>query len=711
MSRLGPLVVAMGLLGGCAPEPAVPVVETSRPLVAYPNPFGSDDPLWSPQPHRDKPLEVIVAQGKAYVSLQGIPDAPGRHVAVVDVASGRLLTRIEVGSSPTGLALHPEGRWLVVCNRFGMEASVIDTSTDRVVHTLPTGPYAIEAAFTPDGEQLVFTDRWRDAVRSWRVRATSTGLVKTGEGAVSASTGSNPRDVVVSEDGSLLAAAALTGLTVAVVDVGTGVERHQIAVGAPPNGLAFVGSQWLLVATTSASTHHEPFAGPDTDHDGQPGDGTPNVNFQDLQNDLAVYRMDTGEQVFRYTSDSICCRDYRDVDPGDQARFGDHLPPKERWIVGGALPEQVIVAQRGDDTVAYVTYSASNQMQRFDVDTTNGSLKPGPVWPTAGHAPHGLAVAGDNLLVAHRLGETLGIYDADSGALRHLVVVGDVVGGEFPATDAEIGELFNYVTGPFTVDGDGSCAHCHREDGNIDKAFSMPLTLYGGVGSRMTMAYRGAADTRPWFFESAMDHTNFKPVMNELARIENFCCSDYTLWTTGAPSDCASNPPAECTTAGNAYSRDGFAASREVTAGHPRPTGAASRDRFYLDVSAQVIGRTESFGDGLFFEDPISGDRRPLKLDFDGITRALGLFLLTRTRLLPNPNPINRASVRRGRELFESTEVGCAFCHPAPTFAITTSHNPFDLPLRMGPVVSPTRSEAGTNVDLLSGGFIESTLR
>ena len=74
----------------------------------------------------------------------------------------------------------------------------------------------------------------------------------------------------------------------------------------------------------------------------------------------------------------------------------------------------------------------------------------------------------------------------------------------------------------------------------------MPLTQYPGVGLRMTMAYRGAADTRPWFFESSMDDGNFKPVMNELARIENFCCTDYTLWPNGAPADCEANPPPEC---------------------------------------------------------------------------------------------------------------------------------------------------------------------
>ena len=190
-------------------------------------------------------------------------------------------------------------------------------------------------------------------------------------------------------------------------------------------------------------------------------------------------------------------------------------PPKANWIVGGALPEQVAAA--GD--AIFVTYSASNQVQRFAMNPSSGALTAGPTWATAGHNPHGVAVAGDRLLIAHRLSETLGIYNSDSGAHLASVAVGDVSGGPFPATDAEIGELFNFVTAPFTVDGDQSCAHCHREDGNINKAFSMPLTRYPGVGQRMTMAYRGGADTRPWFFESAMDEGNFNDAISHPRRV------------------------------------------------------------------------------------------------------------------------------------------------------------------------------------------------
>jgi hypothetical protein len=204
-----------------------------------------------------------------------------------------------------------------------------------------------------------------------------------------------------------------------------------------------------------------------------------------------------------------------------------------------------------------------------------------------------------------------------------------------------------------------------------------------------------------------MDESNFRPVMNEFARVENFCCTDYTLWGAAAPSDCSSNPPPECTAEPNAYSDDGSAATRGSPFAHERPTSAVSRDAFYLVASGQVVGRQKSFGDGVFFEDPLDGTRLPLTLNFDGITRALGIFLMHEPGLFPNPNEADLAAVRRGKALFESPETACALCHPAPTFAVSSEVNPAGIPLVMGPVVTPVRAEDGTNLDLLAEGFLQ----
>ena len=556
--------------------------------------------------------------------------------------------------------------------------------------------------WSPEGDRLYVSNRWRDSVQVLDFDTSGRLWTVTDRLEPGIPVSSNPRDLALSDDGQTLVVGSVTGTAVSIIDTRSLTETHRVELGAPGNDVAIVDGR-VIVATLSASTHHQPDTGPDGDNDGWPGDGTPNINFQDLQNEIAVLDLASGEVVWRGTSDSLCCRDYRDVDPDDTDRLGDLLPPRDTWVVGGALPEQLEV---GPDGRIWVSYSGSNEFQAFTLDATTGALSPGPVHAASGHNPHGLAVTEDGVILVHRLGETVGLYDT-AGAEVAVVEVGDLSGGAFPATDAEIGELFNFVTASFTVDGDQTCAHCHREGSNVDKAFSMPLTATAGLGTRMTMAYRGAADTRPWFFETAMDQHNFKPVINEFARIENFCCTDYTLWPDGAPADCEANPPPECDTEPNSGSLDGANASRDSDFLHERPTPWATRDLFYEEAAQALLGRRESFGDGVYYEDLITEERRPIALNLDGITRALGMFLMSDTHLLPNPFAPDAGAVERGEALFNSPETGCATCHPAPTFAVSTDVNPFDLPLRMGPVVTPFLAEDGTNLDLFSQGFID----
>ncbi|NOY28223.1 MAG: DUF1513 domain-containing protein [Oligoflexia bacterium] len=686
-----PMLALLFALVGCTASDWEP-----RSLTPYPNPFTSDDPQWSPQPHRSKPQEIAIVGGEAWVSLPGRADDPDDTVVAVDLASGVVADRVKVGSNPMGIAARPDGSAIVVFNRFSNWMSVVDPNSHTEIERIPTDFYATEGVFSPDGTTLWVTNRWLDSVVIWQVddrdRFTGLGSVRVGV---------NPRDIAISADGRTVAVANLTGLDVSIIDTATWEEIARVDLRSPPNGLAFVGD-WLVVPTLSASSHHQPFAGPDTDGDGQPGDGTPNINFQDMQDELVVIDPSRGEIAWRYTSDSICCRDFRDVDPADLARHGDLLPPQDTWIVGGALPEQVVA----DGDGVWITYSGSDQVQRFDLDPDSGALTAGRIFDTVGHNPHGVAVTDDGrVAVVHRLGETLGLYRED-GSLDAEVEVGDLSGGAYPATDAEIGELYNFVTSRFSVDGDQTCAACHREQDNINKVFAMPLALYAGQNSRIVMAARGAADTRPWFFEGAMDQTNFRPVINEFARIENFCCEDYTLFPDGAPADCLDNPPPECTEQPNAYSSDGVTAERDLPLAHPRPSTALTREQFYLERAAEVIGRTTSFGDGVFSEDAVTGQLAPVPLNLDGITRSLGVFLLQNTALLPNPNDPATSSALRGKAIFESTTANCVSCHPPPAFAVSTDLDPAGLPVRMEPVVTPDYDDQGVNLDLIAEGFI-----
>ncbi len=717
-------------LTACTTTPAPPDAWAPRSLDPYPNPFGPDDPLWAPQPRRDRPRAAALSAGgdKLYVALPGLEDTPGDEVAVVDLVARAVTDRIRVGRAPVALALHPGGRWLVVANLLSNWASVIDTVDDRVVAEVPVPWYTTAVAFSPDGTRAYLANRWKDALLTWRVDAGGGFRVVDDDyrdepldGLMGRPTATNPDVIAAGEDGRVyVGSVAGSAVDVFPPDGGAG---ERVAIHSPVGGLAVVGP-WLVVTHIGRGTGFFPDEGVDGDEDGAPGDGTGNVMFQDLQNEIDVLDTRTLAAAGRYTSDTMCCRDYRDVDPGDPTRGlaipppetwpperVAALPPADTWIVAGALPARIarLGSPRAGVARLLVVMSASDEAQRFDLDEATGRLSPadaaGALYPT-GHAPIDVVAAPDGAAyVVDRLGESVTVIAAAAapGAPRERIVVGDVSGGEFPSTDVELGELFNAVTAPLTVDGDQSCVHCHRDGGNLDRVVAMPLQVDRRWGSRQVQAYRGAFDTRPWFLEAAMDEKNFFPVLNEFNRKENFCCeeTDPLIWSRyptvttclAAPETagcdhvlhCQETPPPECATRryGSPFAR---------------------RDAFFLAAAERLAGRATTFGDSLV----LAGTDQPIPLDFDGITRAIGLFLLAAPRLPPNPNaPLDLVAAARGREVFLRAEVGCASCHPLPvtTITIEPDFSPSGLPPRFPPVITPTLDPDGRPADLITQGF------
>jgi YVTN family beta-propeller protein len=353
--RLGALALALALTG-CSDGEERGAIER-RELQPYPNPFGPSDPMWAPQPRRDHPLELALSQdgSRLYVTLQGVEDEPGNAVAVVDTEGERLLGKIRVGSGPTGLALHPGGRFLVVTNRFSSFASVIDTKTDEVVKEVSIPWYTIDVAFSPDGERAYFTNRWKDSVLSWDLDVGSSfRVVGTNyEGARPEDPMGDPRGRQPTGPGDL--ARRLTAVRDQRDQPEAGHHRHPEAGRDQPRapgvtpGDVVVNQSFLLITHTGRGSQHQPDAGFDTDGDGKPGDGTANVMFQDLQNEIMVLDHD-GHPLWNYTSDTLCCRDFsrrrsrssgegrRVARAGSLARLAPELLASERHLAGGVCP-------------------------------------------------------------------------------------------------------------------------------------------------------------------------------------------------------------------------------------------------------------------------------------------------------------------------------------------------------------------------------------
>jgi YVTN family beta-propeller protein len=87
----------------------------------------------------------------AYISNAG--DIHG-DVSVIDTSSNAVVATVPVGSAPYGVAVNPAGTRVYVTNEFSETVSVIDTSTNTVVAIAVVGQYPEGVAVTPDGTRV-----------------------------------------------------------------------------------------------------------------------------------------------------------------------------------------------------------------------------------------------------------------------------------------------------------------------------------------------------------------------------------------------------------------------------------------------------------------------------------------------------------------------------------------------------------------------------
>src|ERR1700686_4539865 len=73
------------------------------------------------------------------------------NVSVIDTSNNTVVATVPVGSNPYGVAITPNGNYAYVTIFGGTYVSVIDTSNNTVVATVPVGPGPAGVAITPNG--------------------------------------------------------------------------------------------------------------------------------------------------------------------------------------------------------------------------------------------------------------------------------------------------------------------------------------------------------------------------------------------------------------------------------------------------------------------------------------------------------------------------------------------------------------------------------
>jgi len=79
-------------------------------------------------------------------------------VSVIDTSTNTVVATVEVGASPFGVAVSPDGTRVYVANESDDTVSVINTSTNTVTDTVPVGDGPWAVAVNPAGTRIYVTN-------------------------------------------------------------------------------------------------------------------------------------------------------------------------------------------------------------------------------------------------------------------------------------------------------------------------------------------------------------------------------------------------------------------------------------------------------------------------------------------------------------------------------------------------------------------------
>jgi YVTN family beta-propeller protein len=166
----------------------------------------------------------------------------GNRVAVLDGPTRKVLKHIAVGDDPSHLELSHDGRRLYVANSGSDDVTIIDTVSDQVMATVPTGKRPLLPCVAPHGN-AVYLPSGPDG--------TVTVLDAAGALKATIAVGAAPHDIAVSPDNRWAYQPNSGSHTVSVIDARSQSVVGEIKVGFGPGHIAFdPESRFAYVANT-----------------------------------------------------------------------------------------------------------------------------------------------------------------------------------------------------------------------------------------------------------------------------------------------------------------------------------------------------------------------------------------------------------------------------------------------------------------------------
>jgi len=174
-------------------------------------------------------------------SMVYVTNFGGNSVSVINTGTNAVVATINLGASPTGVAVSPDGS-AYVTNQNSGSVSVINTATNTVVTTLNGFNSPRSVAVSPDGTRAYVTN---PGVNTVSVIDTATNTVVN----LSGSGFNSPVGVVFSPDGTRAYVTNQIGGTVSVIDTATNTVLGTIPAGNAPNLLGICSNGNALLAS------------------------------------------------------------------------------------------------------------------------------------------------------------------------------------------------------------------------------------------------------------------------------------------------------------------------------------------------------------------------------------------------------------------------------------------------------------------------------
>ncbi len=183
----------------------------------------------------------VAARPFAYIS-----DAQTSTVTVIDTSTNTVVTTIPVGNYPIGVTVHPNGTRVYVANLNSNTVSVIDTFTNTVIDTVSVGLNPSGLAVHPAGTWVYVTNSDQGGSGSVSVIDTSINTV-----IATVAVGFAPHGVAVHPDGTRVYIADESNV-VSVINTANNTVSARISVGGAPTGVAVHphGTRVYVASTT-----------------------------------------------------------------------------------------------------------------------------------------------------------------------------------------------------------------------------------------------------------------------------------------------------------------------------------------------------------------------------------------------------------------------------------------------------------------------------